>query len=393
LPGQVAAFYAQLARCHRELGEPNLANQLFARALELRRAQGDEVGVAASLLDISALRADDGRPQEAIRILRDALAKFRHKVGDRHPLVIELLSGLCTLERSNDALAEAVRDCRMAVSLSQQLHGRGHGSTIEARRQLAALHVDLGRFSEAEAGFREAYAWMRGRVDPDDPDLARVHNSLAIVAWERGDLEHAERSERLAVQIWRNGHNQGLIAAGLFNLAMIQHDAGKDQDALVAVREAGALRRQRFGNRHEIVGDNDRLEGEILATLGRDAEAARALTSAVRLTRAGFGGVHSHTRRAEVSLARFQASHGDASAVERLRLLGDTRSTDIEQRKAAWLARAYAAEADCRHQPGPARIQLDTLLAQMQLALPEGGAVPHAVQHLRATCTGGLARR
>lgn len=393
LPGQVAAFYAQLARCHRELGEPNLANQLFARALDLRRAQGDAVGVAASLLDISALRADDGRPQEAIRILRDALAQFRQQVGNRHPLEIDLLSGLCTLERSNDALAEAVRDCRAAVSLSQQLHGRGHGATIEARRQLAALYVDLGRFSEAEAGFREAQAWMRGRVDPNDPDLARVNNSLAIVAWERGDLQHAERSEQLAVQIWRKSHNPGLVAAGLFNLAMILHDAGNDSEALAVVQESILLRRQRFGPAHELVGDAERLQGEILAALGRDAEAARALADAVRLTRAGFGPLHSHTRRAEVSLARFQASRGDRTAVERLRLLGDTRSTDIEQRKAAWLARAYAAEVECRQQPGPARIQLDTLLAQMQLALPEGGAVPRAVQRIRDGCTSGIARR
>jgi len=38
------------------------------------------------------------------------------------------------------------------------------------------------------------------------------------------------------------------------------------------------------------------------------AEAARAaLEKAVRLTRAGFGPRHSHTRRAEISLARLQA--------------------------------------------------------------------------------------
>lgn len=393
LPAQVAAYYSQLARCHRDMGERNLANQLYARALELRREHGDDAGVAESLLDVAALRADDGRPQEAIRILRDALAQLRRQVGERHPLAIDLLRSLCTLERSNDAVAEAERDCRQSVVLAQQLHGRSHRATIDARRQLAALYVDLGRFGEAESEFLDAHAWMRVRLGPEHPDLARTYNSLAIVAWERGDLARAERHQRQAVQIWRKGHNPGLLGSGLFNLAMVLHDAGKDDEALAAVRESATLRRQRFGAAHELVGDADRLEGEILAALRRDAEAARALSEAVRLTRAGYGAGHSHTRRAEVSQARFQALRGDDDALRRLSQLGEFVGTDIEQRKAAWLARAYAAEAVCRSQPAQARAQLAGILAQMQLALPEGGAVPREVQGIRKACPGGIARR
>ena len=393
LPAQAAAFHSQLARCHRDNGEPNLANRLYGLALELRRDHGDDVGVAESLLDIAALRADDGRPREAIRMLRGALDQFRHKVGARHPLAIDLLRSLCTLERSNDALEQAERDCRESVVLARQLHGQGHRATIDARRQLAALYVDLGRFGEAETEFLDAFAWMRARLGPDHPDLARTYNSLAIVAWERGEMHKAERYQRRAVETWRSSRNPGLVAAGLFNLGLVLHDAGKDDEALAAVREAGALRRQRFGSGHELVGDNDRLEGEILAALGRDDEALRVLRQAVQLTRAGFGGAHSHARRAEISLARLEARLGDASARTRLATLGDYRGTDIEQRKAAWLARAYAAESDCRNDPPRARGQLDAVLAQMQLALPEGGAVPREVQSIRKACLAGIARR
>ncbi|MEO6155360.1 MAG: serine/threonine-protein kinase, partial [Thermomonas sp.] len=163
LPAQAAAFFSQLARCHRDLGQRNLANQLLNRSLELRRDQHDDVGVAESLLDISSLRADDGDPKQAIRILRDALSQLQQKVGERHPLAIDMLRSLCALERSSDEIVAAERDCRSSLALARDLHGNEYRATIDARRQLAALYVDMGRFSEAETEFLDTYKWMRAR--------------------------------------------------------------------------------------------------------------------------------------------------------------------------------------------------------------------------------------
>ena len=73
--------------------------------------------------------------------------------------------------------------------------------------------------------------------------------------------------------------------------------------------------------------------------------------------------------------------------------LAQAHGDSLEQRKTAWLARAYASEADCRNDPPRARGQLDAVLAQMQLALPEGGAVPREVQSIRKACLAGIARR
>ena len=130
----------------------------------------------------------------------------------------------------------------------------------------------------------------------------------------------------------------------------------------------------------------DRLLGEILATLGEESAARTSLQNAVRLTRAGYGSAHSHTRRAEISLARFQADHDDAAALQLLRAWARQRSDDLEQRKASWLAGAYAAQHDCTSQPSQARRELDVILAQIQLALPEGGALPREIEQIRATC-------
>jgi serine/threonine-protein kinase len=266
------------------------------------------------------------------------------------------------------------------------MHGREHRATVDARRQLAALYVDLGRFGEAESEFLDVYAWMRARLDPNHPDMAQTYNSLGIVYWERGDLARAIQYQTRAVEAWRPGPNMGLTAAGAHNLAMILQSAGRLREALPLAREARSLRARRYGDTHDLVGDSDRLLGEILAGLGRDAEARETLQRAVQLTRAGYGPAHSHTRRAEVSLARFEATGGDAVALQQLRTWGRYAGRDIEQRKASWLARAYAAGVDCGSQPALARRDLDALLASIQLDLPEGGALPREISAIRARC-------
>ena len=386
LPTQAAAFYSQQGRCQQELDQSALANRLYMRSLQLRRKQGDDVGVAENLLDIAKMHAADGAPEAAVPILRDALAELRRKVGDRHPLVIDMLRSLCALDRATDQLDDAVRHCRESQSLAEDLHGRDHRASIDANRQLAALYVDLGRFSQAESIFLQTFGWMRSRLDRNHPDLARAYNSLAIVAWERGDIDRALGFQRQAVAAWKTGHNDGLTANGLFNLAMILHSTGRDREALPAVRESRALRVSQFGPTHELVGDSDHLLGEILAALG-EADAARAaLQQAVRLTMAGYGPEHSHTRRAEVSLARLRAGEGASDALLQLTAYGQSDAGDIEQRKSAWLARTYAAEVECRTHPASARASLEAVLAQMQLVLPEGGAIPREIAAIRASC-------
>lgn len=163
LPTQVAAFYSQQGRCYQELDQSTLANRLYMRSLQLRRKVGDDVGVAENLLDIAKMHAADGAPEVAVPILGDALAELRRKVGDRHPLVIDMLRSLCALDRATDQLDDAVRHCRESQSLAEDLHGRDHRASIDANRQLAALYVDLGRFGQAESIFLQTFGWMRAR--------------------------------------------------------------------------------------------------------------------------------------------------------------------------------------------------------------------------------------
>src|SRR5690606_17679134 len=160
------------------------------------------------------------------------------------------------------------------------------------------------------------------------------------------------------------------------------------------LRESLALRREAFGPRHGLVGDTLRLVGEVEAALGH-ADARETLRQAQSLTRSAYGARHSHTRRAEISLARHEALGGDPGALTRLDALAELDPDNVELRKAGWLARAYAADVRCRA-PGERDLavasfqSLETLVAQAQ---PEGGALAREIAGLHADCLGRAIRR
>ncbi len=387
LPLPVSAFYTQLGRCHASARGIEEARLLYLRSLGLRREPlGDKPGIVENLADLAALHAAGGDTRRALDETRAALTLLRGSAGARHPLAIELLRSLCSLERDSGNLAAADRDCDQALELALELRGANHHSTIDARRQLAALHVDQGRFAEAGAEFGDTLAWMTARLGERHADVARSHNSLAIVAWELGDMEVALREIAIAVDIWRESGGP-MLASGLFNQALLLHSMNRHADALPLLREALALRRAAFGPRHGLVGDTLRLIGEVEAALGH-ASAGESLEQAQSLTRAAYGARHSHTRRAEISLARFEALRGRPGALTRLDALAELPPDDAELRKAGWLARAYAADVRCG-MPGErdlALASLQALVAQVAQAQPEGGALAREIAGLHAGC-------
>jgi serine/threonine-protein kinase len=388
LPVQVSEFWSQLGRCQRAAGTPDAARPLFQRSLALRRdVLHDEAGVVENLADLASLHADAGNLAQARNGYRGALRQLRERVGARHPLSIDLLRSLCSLQRNAGDTIGAERDCGNALALARELHGDNHPATIEARRQLAAIQVDMGRYTEAEAALRESRAWLLARLGPDHDNVARDDNSLGIIAWERGDSGAALAALDRSIAI-RRRHGATLELAGvLFNKAMVLHDLRRDAEARPLLAEARRLRSERLGPVDPLLGDSDRLLGEIDAALGDPQRAQAELRAAVQSTRSGYGAEHPHTRRAELSLAAFQAARGDSTALARLDVLAAMPQRDIELRKVAWLAAAVAAAQRCH---GPQRLQalasLQALQAEVGNAQPEGGVTARQVAAERASC-------
>lgn len=143
-PRQAAAFYSQLGRCHRALGEIEQARVLVRRALALRRDRlPGTAGIAGDMAELAGLDADAGESAAALQGLAAALAELRRSSGEHHPMAVDMLRRMCTLRWQAGQAQAAVEACAAAVTTAARAHGPGHPATIEARDGYADMLARL----------------------------------------------------------------------------------------------------------------------------------------------------------------------------------------------------------------------------------------------------------
>jgi len=385
---EMAEFLSQYGRCLRPLGDRALARELFSRALARRQALHDDAGVAESMLDLALLDTDMGREQDALNGYRAALNHLYTHVGREHPLAVDILRALGAAWRVQGDTANAQADFQRALQLSERLNGPEHPVTLGLRRQLVALQVDLGRYALAAEQMQSLLARTTQAMGPQHRETGLAWNSSGIIAWERGDLATAQHDIEQALTIWRRPEGARQLPGGLFNYGMVLYAAGQHAQALAALREARSLRIAAFGASHPLVGDADRMIGEVIADQGDAAGAQAWFDNAVRLTRRGYSADHPRSLFAELALARNRARLGQRdAALATMDHLARHAGGGSETSKLRWRAAAYAAETRCTTGPSPATLEpLDTLLSQLKTAQPDGGVIPREVQAIRDAC-------
>ncbi|KRA54291.1 hypothetical protein ASD77_06645 [Pseudoxanthomonas sp. Root65] len=388
LPLRVAEFQSQNGRCRADAGEKQLARQMFDSSLEIRRTLKDEAGVAENMRDLAQLDVELGNADAGARGYRAALAHLQAHGHARHPLAIEIQRSLALLYRNRGETDAALAAFQRARGLSEDIHGPRHPLTQALRRHIAAVQVDKGQLREADAELRRLHAMTLESLGPRHRDTASSWNSMGIIAWERGDNAAAVRDVAQAVAIWRENESMQILPGGLFNYGMVLHSAGRYDEALAALEESRQMRVGTIGASHALIGETDRMIGEVLAAKGDLEGATTRFDRAVRLTRVGFGPDHPRTWFAELSMARHLTRLGrPQDAIAPLETLATHAGGGSEAPKLRWQARAYLAEARCRlGEKERARRELDALLSELRIALPDGGIIPRDVAELRATC-------
>ncbi|WP_411833311.1 protein kinase domain-containing protein [Pseudoxanthomonas mexicana] len=388
LPQQVAEFLAQDGRCRRAAGDRQGARQHYERALVLRRQLKDPAGVAENMMDMASLSGDLGGADAAIQGFGQALAYLQKHASPRHPLVIDAERSLAGLHRNRGETGLALSAYRRAHDLATGIHGAGHPVTLGIRRQMAAIDVDLGHYRQAEREFGQLHALTVQALGADHRETAASWNSLGIIAWERGDLARALSSLETAIAIWRGPDSAQQLPGGLFNYGMVLHSAGRHDEAMAALQEARRLRVRLYGASHPLVGETDRLIGEVMVARGEVEGATAWFDRALRLTRIGYGEDHPRTSFARLSMARQAGRLGHVEqALQELDALARLPGEGSEPPKLRWSARAYAAELRCRHgQRESGRRAFEQLAAELRTALPEGGALARETGQLEAAC-------
>ena len=258
----------------------------------------DRLGSYAEVRAALALAAA-GKDAEAVRGLDRVLAENPGFVDAR----VEKAAALGRLGRYRDA-AEAYQE---AIAIAPAL-------AAPLSLTLGRVHLEMGSLAEAAAAARQALA--------SEPGPA--HELLASVALAGGQLDEAEREARLVAG------DAGAEARAAVVLAEVAARRGRLPAALVQVEEAGRASAVRA------LGPVPWLEfvrGDVLARLGRHAEAEAALRAEIR----DFPG---HAR-AYASLAIVAALRGRPRAESR-RILDEMQRAVPGPHTADLAARALA---------------------------------------------------
>jgi serine/threonine-protein kinase len=390
LPAQEASFLSQYGRCHRLVGDRQAAQQLYRRSLALRQRLQDQTGVAENLFDLGLISNDLGRGEEALRDFDRALAHLHANVGTRHALAAEIQTSRGRVYRARGDTSQAQAALVDALDIANEVHGPQHPVTLSIRRQLVAMDVDAERYAEAEKQIGPLLQLTIQALGPDHRETGLAWNTRGVIAWERGRLSQAVEDVGRAVRIWRGPDGSQNLHGGLFVYGMVLHAAGRQDEALAALQESRALRVAQFGASHAMVGEADRMLGEVLAAQGRLEQADGYFDRALTLTRIGYGDGHPRTVAAGISAARQLSRRGRAAeAIQRLDAFARLPGDGSEMPKLRWFARAYAAEARClAGQGAQARQALEALVAELRAQRPDGGGITREALAIRDACTG-----
>ena len=263
IPAREAFCTLGAAALYLETGQLDKGLQAYQESVQLARRANRADQLAQSLLLSGEALVTCGKPDDAISHFEEAVSVLR-LIGIEEPLASALAELAKAQQQAGRAEAEAT--WRSTLELQERL-GNRVGSLVALER-LAGLRRMPDR-SEAQWLYRRSLAIANELEDRETE--ARIRNSLAVFAWQDGDLDEAEKQYRKAAALIRREQNRDELGVVLNGLGAVLIKQRQESDALKVLSEALATNRE-FGQ--------DGAEADSLAALGAAARAAGKLADA-----------------------------------------------------------------------------------------------------------------
>lgn len=263
IPAREAFNVLGIAAIYLERGQFDKSLEAYEESVQLARRANRADQLAQSLLLLGEALVTCGKPEQAIPHFEEAVS-VRRRMGIEAPLASALVELANAQQRVGRVEAEAT--WRQALELHERLGDRAGAMT--ALEHLAGLRRTADR-SDAHWLYRRALAIATELEDKETE--ARLRNSLAVFAWQGGELEEAEKQYRKAAALIRHDQNKDELGVVLNGLGAVLTKQNKASEALKILSEALASNRE-----FEQAG----AEADSLAALGAAARTAGDLTDA-----------------------------------------------------------------------------------------------------------------
>ncbi len=156
-------------------------------ASALQKPAGDTDPARGILLgNLAATLQAQGRAEESVPLLAETLELRRRILGERHPLVAQVLLHLARAERLSGRPARGLDLARRALRLVEEAEGPEHPHVAYPLREIGALLLARGEAAAAEPVLRRALDVRRRGLSGGHPDVAQAEIGLAGCLAELG---------------------------------------------------------------------------------------------------------------------------------------------------------------------------------------------------------------
>lgn len=182
---------ATLGWALRESGSNHRAAGLFTVALAEQRAlDPDSPEIADLMFGQASSLHDDGMLEAADSVFNEVLSNIDPDARP-DPQAVSALRRVGMVRRLREQYRDADPLLAAAVDMGSRLYGEDHGLVLNARLQYYHNQVSLGRWAEAEAGYRDALAASIVALGEGHELTARLQEGLALVLELQGEYPEA----------------------------------------------------------------------------------------------------------------------------------------------------------------------------------------------------------
>ena len=290
-PEMQSEMQETLGGIYQKLGKLDLADPLLAAALEERRKlpAGDNRKVADSLVALGLLRKDQGKLDEAERLVRQGLEMNQRSQSVPSPdaaradtaRAMVALGSVLEVRAKYD---QAQQTLEAAMKLQPQ-NADATGETAENLTELANVYFYQGQYDQSEKLNNEALAIDQRLFGDRNPAVAQELTNLGAIEMNRGNYPASERYYRRALAITEGwyGSDHPETAANLTALAQPLTFDKKGQEAQSLLERALAIQKRVNGPINSTVATTQNQLG-IVAFQGKQFDAARGYFTQARDT-------------------------------------------------------------------------------------------------------------
>jgi predicted ATPase len=265
IPAREAFNRLGAAAIYLEKGQLDEGLAAYKESVQLARRANRADQLAQSLVLLAEALVNCGRPDEAIGHFEEAIEVLR-RIGMEEPLVSAIAQLANAQQHAGHVGAEGT--WRQALEMQERVGDRQ--GTMTAFERLASLRRAADP-SESHWLFRRALSLSTEAGDSEAE--ARIRNSLALLAWQSGEFDEAEKQYRKAASILRRAPHKEELGIVLNGLGAVLTKQDRANEALKILKEALATNREYR---------QEGAEADSLSALGAAARACGGLADSAK---------------------------------------------------------------------------------------------------------------